>query len=439
MTRRLAQILFIAFAVLAATGAVAAVCLYFFGGRLEVADVFVYGTSTVLLGFLGLLVLRCLLLTTISLVENIRHAAEPAIAADYPSFSVIVPACNEGPVIESSIAAAMSLNYPNFEVIVVDDGSTDDTYEKAAALSSRYGAHRLRVFRKANSGKGSALNAGIRYARGELILCTDADSRLDRDVLRRAASHFADPSISAVAGNVKVANRLNTLTRLQALEYIQGLNLVRMAQSAFRKVTVIPGPVGMFRKSVLDAVGGYATNTFAEDCDITLQIMLHGGRIKYDMDVIAWTEAPETASTLIRQRYRWSRGIMQAILKHKRWLSRPFSGFGTWLSLWLFVIESIAIPMMNLAGLAFFLFTTLSGGGMSSLVVLWWAQLTVIDAAIAAYCLAAEGEDLRLMLQVVVFRVFFVPFVDVVRALAWVDELFSVPMSWLRQERVGRI
>lgn len=439
MTRRLAQIIFIALAALAATCAVAAAFLHFFDERIEITDVFVYGTSTVLLAFLGLLVLRCVLLTAISLIEHIRHAAEPTVLAEYPSFSVIIPACNEGLVIESSIAAAMSLSYPNFEVIVVDDGSTDDTYEKAAALSSHYGEHRLRVFKKANGGKGSALNAGIRYARGELILCTDADSRLDRGVLRKSACHFADSSIGAVAGNVKVANRLNTLTRLQALEYIQGLNLVRMAQSALSRVTVIPGPVGIFRKSVLDAVGGYATNTFAEDCDITLEIMLRGGRIKYDMDVIAWTEAPETASALINQRYRWSRGIMQAILKHKQSLSRPSSGFVTWLSLWLFVCESIAIPTMNLAGLAFFLLTTLSGGGMSSLVVLWWAQLTVIDAVIAAYCLAAEGEDLRLMLQVVVYRVFFVPFVDVVRALAWVDELFSVPMSWLRQERTGRI
>jgi len=439
MTRRLAQILFIALAAIVVTCVVAAVCFYFYGERLEIADVFVYGTTTVLLVFLGLLVLRCVVLTTISLIEHIRHAAEPVVPADYPSYSVIIPAYNEGPVIESSIAAAMSLDYPNFEVIVVDDGSTDDTFQKATALSARYGAHRLRVFSKANSGKGSALNAGIRYARGTLVLCTDADSRLDRGVLRRAAVHFADPSIGAVAGNVKIANRLNVLTRLQTLEYIQGLNLVRMAQGALRRVTVIPGPVGIFRKSVLDAVGGYATNTFAEDCDLTLQIMLHGGRIKYDMDVIAWTEAPETAAALIRQRYRWSRGIMQAILKHKRSLLRPFPGFVTWLALWLFVSESIAIPMMNLAGLAFFLFTTLSGGGMSSLVVLWWAQLTVIDAVIAAYCLAAEGEDLRLMLQVIVYRVFFVPFIDVVRALAWVDELFSVPMSWLGSERVGRI
>jgi cellulose synthase/poly-beta-1,6-N-acetylglucosamine synthase-like glycosyltransferase len=439
MTRRLAQILFVALVVLFATCAVASLFLYFFGGRLEITDVFMSGTTTVLVGFLALLVLRCVILTTISLFEHIRHTAERTTPVEYPSFSVIIPAYNEGPVIEASIEGAMSLNYPNFEVIVVDDGSTDDTYEKAAALSARYGTRRLRVFSKANSGKGSALNAGIRYARGELVLCTDADCRLDKNVLRKAVSHFADPSVSAVAGNVKVANRLNVLTRLQALEYIQGLNLVRMAQGALRKVTVIPGPVGIFRKSVLEAVGGYATNTFAEDCDITLQIMLHGGQIKYDMDVIAWTEAPESPFTLIKQRYRWSRGILQAILKHKQWLSRPFPGFMTWLSLWLFVFESLAMPMMNLAGLAFFLFTTLSGGGMSSLVVLWWAQLTVVDAVIAAYCLASEGEDLRLLFQVVVYRVFFVPFVDVVRALAWVDELFSVPMSWMRAERVGRI
>jgi len=195
MTRRLAQILFIALAAIVVTCAVAAVCFYFYGERLEIADVFVYGTTTVLLVFLGLLVLRCVVLTTISLIEHIRHAAEPVVPADYPSYSVIIPAYNEGPVIESSIAAAMSLDYPNFEVLVVDDGSTDDTFQKATALSARYGAHRLRVFSKANSGKGSALNAGIRYARGTLVLCTDADSRLDRGVLhdgRRRAFHMQD-------------------------------------------------------------------------------------------------------------------------------------------------------------------------------------------------------------------------------------------------------
>src|SRR5262249_37457540 len=148
---------------------------------------------------------------------------------------------------------------------------------------------------------------------------------------------------------------LNLLTRLQTLEYIQGLNMVRMAQGAIRKVTVIPGPVSFFRRSVLEEVGGYATNTFAEDCDITLQIIQRGGRIKYDMNIVAWTEAPESAAALIKQRYRWSRGIMQAILKHRSSLLRPFPEFLTWVSLWYFVFDSIAMPMMNLAGLAFFL------------------------------------------------------------------------------------
>ena len=175
---------------------------------------FVYGTTTVLLVFLGLLVVRCVTLTAVSLYGHFLHASEPRAAIDLPSFSVIIPAYNEGRVIEASIAAAMSLDYPNYEVIVVDDGSTDDTDIKAARLSSRYGAHRLRVFSKANGGKGAALNAGIRYARGELILCTDADSRLEGGVLRMAAQDFADPSIGSVAGNVKIANRLNLLTRV---------------------------------------------------------------------------------------------------------------------------------------------------------------------------------------------------------------------------------
>ena len=127
--------------------------------------------------------------------------------------------------------------------------------------------------------------------------------------------HFADPRVGAVAGNVKVVNRDNAWTRLQALEYIEGLNMPRRAQGFLRVVNIIPGPIGIFRRDVLVSVGGYDTDTFAEDADVTLKILTRGWHIAYEERAIAWTEAPESAQQLITQRYRWTRGILQALRK----------------------------------------------------------------------------------------------------------------------------
>ena len=146
----------------------------------------------------------------------------------------------------------------------------------------------------------------------------DGDSALHPDTLRRAIRHFEDPAIGAVAGNVKVVNRTNLLSSLQALEYIEGLNMVRAAQGFFRLVNIIPGPIGIFRKSALEQVGGYDHDTFAEDCDLTLKLLLDGWQVNYEPGAIAYTEAPEKMLDLLKQRYRWTRGILQAISKHKR-------------------------------------------------------------------------------------------------------------------------
>ena len=205
MKRRLAQLSFILFAFLAIACAATAVFFRFYGGRLEITDAFVFGTTSVLLVFLALLMLRCLMLTGISFAGHGGTPPSPGKRgrSEHPSFSVVIPAYNEGTMIEASIEGAMSLAYPNYEVIVVDDGSTDDTYEKAVALSSRYGAHRLRVFRKAGGERGAALNAGIHYSRGELIRYR---CRFPAGPRRAAQSvrTLCRPLVSAVAGNVEL-------------------------------------------------------------------------------------------------------------------------------------------------------------------------------------------------------------------------------------------
>src|SRR6185436_16069303 len=154
----------------------------------------------------------------------------------------------------------------------------------------------------------------------------DGDARLSPDALRHAMRHFSDPRIAAVAGNVKVVNRRNLWTRLQALEYIEGLNMARRAQGFLRVVNIVPGPIGVFRRDVLRRVGGYDTDTFAEDADLTLKILTAGWHVAYEERAIAYTEAPERFVELVKQRYRWTRGVLQALRKHRMWLVSPRRG-----------------------------------------------------------------------------------------------------------------
>jgi poly-beta-1,6 N-acetyl-D-glucosamine synthase len=405
--------------------------------RLMVTDVFLRASGLIVFSFLILMLMRYLILLSLATLYQVENPPLDYELDHYPLVTMILPAHNEGPVIEASIRGAMNMDYPNFEVIVVDDGSTDDTYERASKLVPEYGG-RLQAITQANGGKSKALNNGIANARGEFVLCTDADSRLEPQTLKEAIKHFRDPDVCAVAGNVKIANRLNMLTRLQSLEYIEGLNLVRAAQAFLKKITVIPGPSGVFRKSVIVDIGGYLSDTFAEDCDLTLRLMLSGKRIKYESRCVAWTEAPEQVAALFKQRYRWGRGILQAILKHRTALWRPIRDPLAWLMLWNMLFESVVMVAMDFVGILLFLLMAL-GGGVSSLVFLWWLELTLLDVMAALFCLTQEEEDLRLIAYAVLYRLFFIPFVDAMRFFASLDELFNVRMGWFTQQRMGRI
>lgn len=165
----------------------------------------------------------------------------------WPLVTIVVPAHNEEKVIERCIEAILEIDYPKKEVIVVDDGSTDKTYQ----LASSYRNKGIKVIhRKEAGGKSGALNTGILIANGEIIITCDADSMIGRGALRRIVSRFQDPTVSAVAGNVKVLNRTNLATKLQALEYIVNENIYRRVFDIFGVVPVVPGPLASFRKKL---------------------------------------------------------------------------------------------------------------------------------------------------------------------------------------------
>jgi biofilm PGA synthesis N-glycosyltransferase PgaC len=417
---------------------VASVGLYRFmlNTRLDIPSGFLRVSMLILFGFLTLLILRYFCLLWFSYLSFLEDRKETSWLE--PFVTVLVPAYNEGAVIQGSIRSLLELDYPRYEILVIDDGSSDDTYRRASAYAGSHGRTEVRVIHQENAGKAAALNTGIRDARGELVLCMDGDSALAPQTIRKAVRHFANPDIGAVAGNVKVVNRTNMLASLQALEYIEGLNMVRQAQAFFRTVNIIPGPIGVFRRSALLKIGGYETDTFAEDCDLTLRLLVEGWQIQYEPESIAYTEAPEELLDLLKQRYRWTRGILQALNKHRRLLVAPRRGFSVWFTLWYMIFEGVAWPIMNV--FAHVLFVCIAANyGASMPLVIWYAQLTVLDVAAAIYCVLLEEERISLIPYAVLYRAFFALTIDVAKLFASCEEVLRFRMDWGKLERIGRI
>jgi cellulose synthase/poly-beta-1,6-N-acetylglucosamine synthase-like glycosyltransferase len=258
---------------------------------------------------------------------------------------VLIPAYNEEEVVVRTVNSVLASDWPNLEVVVVDDGSQDGT---AAELEKAFGTNpRVRIFHQSNQGKPAALNLGLRNISTEILVGVDADTRIERGTLRALLRHFVDPSVAAVAGNTKVANRHNLLTRWQALEYITSQNLDRRAFDVLNCITVVPGAVGAWRTDVVRECGGFSPDTVAEDTDLTLTIRRRGYRIKYDEDAVAWTEAPERWSDLIRQRFRWTFGTFQSVWKHRDTLARKRYGALGWVALPNVFIFQILLPMFS--------------------------------------------------------------------------------------------
>jgi poly-beta-1,6 N-acetyl-D-glucosamine synthase len=411
--------------------------------ELLMGDVVLQAIALYLLVFLGILFVRYGVLILYSFLEHLEHLkgqarhVEPQDAT-FPLISLVVPAYNEGPVIEAAIGSLLVLDYPNYEVLVVDDGSTDDTYDKAlaAARASRFVP--VRVITKKNGGKADALNTGMMHARGEFILNMDGDTKLSPNTLRACIRHFDDPRIGAVAGNVKVYNRENLWTRVQALEYVEGLAMARKAQSFMRSVNIIPGPLGVFRKSVLQEVGGYDQDTFAEDCDLTLKLLMRGWHIAYEPSAVALVETPSRLLDLLKQRYRWTRGILQATRKHRWALWRPRKAGINCFILWYMLFEGVVWPISTVLGNVFFAYIGVTYG-MVSLMFFWWLQLTVLDLISASYCVVVEEEEAGLIWYSLAFRTFYITIIDVAKVLATIEEWRGTAMGWGKLQREGKL
>lgn len=297
-------------------------------------ELLAFGTVGVLEWFFGWVFLTAIALgiarlgfiSALAIVQRIKRHQDPSAPITYaPPVSVIVPAYKEEKVIVATVSSLLAQRYPGeLEVIVVDDGSPDATYETARAAFG--GEPRVRILRKANGGKASALNYGLSLARGEVVICLDADTIFAPNTVGELVEPLHDPRVGAVAGNAKVGNRVNLVTRWQAIEYVTSQNLDRRAFSLLNCITVVPGAVGAWRKALVLDAGGFREDTLAEDQDLTLSIRRAGHRIAYADEAVGYTEAPDSLRTLARQRFRWSFGTLQCLRKHLGAFFRPRYG-----------------------------------------------------------------------------------------------------------------
>ncbi|OGU67326.1 MAG: glycosyl transferase [Stygiobacter sp. RIFOXYC12_FULL_38_8] len=403
------------------------------------SGLFVYSSIVSLVIFLFILLIRYFATLFMAYFFITRYTVQDKHGY-FPFVSIIVPVYNEGKVLRSSIESLLELDYSNYEIIIVNDGSTDDTAIVAESLVGYQkgvsGLVKVSLINKPNGGKAKALNAGIQYSEAQFVLCMDGDSQLSEDTLKMAVRHFIDPAVGAVAGNVKVQNRKRMLTDLQALEYLEGLNMARSSQGFLQMVNIIPGPIGIFRKSAFKDAGFYSSDTFAEDADVTLKILAAGWKIAYEPNAIAFTEAPITIYQLLKQRYRWTRGILQAIRKHKKYLFNPTVNFNNSVILWQMFYEALVWPAMNIFVNLYFIIVALFYG-MSSFIFLWWIGIAVLDLMAAVYCIAAEKEEFRLVPYAIIYRMIFILLIDVTKAMATVEEFIGVSMTWGKLERTG--
>ena len=261
---------------------------------------------------------RLIIIGAFALIDRLRTRKNYAEADYHPRVAVLIPAYNEEKVIARTIRSVMMSNYKNLRIIVIDDGSTDNTVQ---VVHDTYPADldtgRLTLLTKPNGGKAEALNFALNQTHEEIYVGIDADGVIAHDAITRLVSHFANPKIGAVAGNAKVGNRVNLWTRWQALEYITSQNFERRALDLFDVVMVVPGAIGAWRTSAVHDGGGYHPDTVAEDADLTMNILEQGYSVIYEDQALAFTEAPVNMNGLMRQRFRWSFGILQAVFKHR--------------------------------------------------------------------------------------------------------------------------
>ena len=415
------------------------------------------GFSIRALGFLfaaaiSLGIARAVLLTGLALtaVAKERRRAPPKL--DAASFvSVLIPAFNEERVIERSVRHVLASTNIELEVIVIDDGSKDRT---SKIVQREFGKEkRVRLLTLENGGKARALNHGLALAKSDIVIALDADTQFEPDTIARLARWLAaDQELAAVAGNAKVGNRINVVTKWQALEYITAQNLERRALGRLGAMTVVPGAVGAWRKQAILDVGGFPPDTLAEDQDLTIAVQRRGLRVMYDQSAIAWTEAPQSFRQLARQRFRWAYGTIQCVWKHRRIMAegrpRGLAFIGLPQTILFQLLFALVSPVIDLALIVSVIETVTSihehgytaVAGDLQRIALFWLLFAAIDLTAGLIAFALErAENWRLVFWLLPQRFGYrqVMYYVVIKAL--IQAVRGPLVGWSSVQRSGKV
>jgi peptidoglycan-N-acetylglucosamine deacetylase len=395
---------------------------------------------------------RALLLAGLGLYSAWKDMRRRPPAIDPETFvSVLIPAFNEERVIERSVSQVLASEDVRLEVIVIDDGSRDRTAEIVRQL---FGTDaRVQLLQLKNGGKARALNEGLALAKGEIVIALDADTQFEPRTIARLARWLShDESLAAVAGNAKVGNRVNIVTKWQALEYITAQNLERRALARLGAMTVVPGAVGAWRKRAILDVGGYPPETLAEDQDLTIAVQRAGWTVAYDQSAIAWTEAPQSVGQLARQRFRWAYGTIQCVWKHRRAMAdgrpRGLAFVGLPQTILFQLLFAMISPLIDLA-LVLNIFWTISSiqeHGYTAMkgdlhrVALFWLLFAAIDLTAGLIAMALERrENWRLMMWLLPQRFGYRQIMYYVVIKAIIQALRGPRVGWSSIARSGQV
>jgi cellulose synthase/poly-beta-1,6-N-acetylglucosamine synthase-like glycosyltransferase len=364
-------------------------------------------------------------------IRSVTRESQLPEPSELPRISVLVPAYNEEKVIRTTIESLLATDYPDKEIIVIDDGSKDETLK----IASQY-KDKIKVLHKDNGGKASALNQGLLYATGEIVTIVDADTIIGHSSLRHIARGMAGENVAAVAGNVKIRNKMNWLTWCQALEYLSGIQIMRRGLDYFGAITIVPGALGAFRKKKLEEAGTYHKETLVEDFDATMKVLRSGMVVNGSNSATAYTQAPQTLRDFYKQRKRWYRGNLQVLKRHSDILLNPRFGYVHRLSYPLMALHMLVMPIASIMLWVFAAYQLIIGNYI--FVAFTIGMFITLQYLLSAMAVRMDKDDKKMIFFSVFFVIGYKQIIDFLQIKAVIEEVLGQKAKWTSAQRVNQ-
>ncbi len=362
-------------------------------------------------------------------IRSITRESQLPYPQVYPRISIIVPAYNEEKVIRTTMESLLATDYPDKEIIIVDDGSKDRTLDIAMQYSDK-----VKVVHKENGGKASALNQGMLYVTGEIVTIVDADTIIGHSSLKHIARGMAQENVVAVAGNIKIRNKVNWLTWCQALEYLSGIQIMRRGLDYFGAITIVPGALGAYRKKNLEEAGLHDKATLVEDFDATLKVLRSGMVVSGSNSAISYTQAPQKLVDFYKQRKRWYRGNLQVLKRHRDILLNPRFGYLHRLSYPLMAIHMLVVPVASLMLWGFAAYQIILGN--YSFVAFVLLMFIIMQFLLSAMAIRMDRDDKKMLFFSIFMVLGYKQIVDFLSVKAIIEEALGRKAIWTSAQRL---